>query len=113
MTVDSPVTVVAEAARGFEGDPTLARLLVRAARAGSADVVKFQLVLADELATRDYEYYDLFKQLEMSVGEWESVAEVARAVAVRVWAAVCFVSGSWLSSEMTFWRLGGRSEGGC
>jgi sialic acid synthase SpsE len=80
MTVKNRVTVVAEAAQGFEGDPTLARLLVRAAGVGGADVVKFQLVLADELATRDYEYYDLFKQLEMSVGEWESVAEVARAV---------------------------------
>jgi len=73
------VTIIAEAAQGFEGDPALARLLVRAARAGGADVVKFQLVLADELATRDYEYYDLFKRLEMSVADWETVAQEASA----------------------------------
>ena len=78
------VRIIAEAAQGFEGDPILARLLVRAAGAGGADVVKFQLVLADELATREYEYYDLFKQLEMSVGDWESVAQEAGAAEIGI-----------------------------
>ena len=74
----SPVQIVAEAAQGFEGDPKLARLLVRAARAGKADVVKFQLVFADELATRDYPYYGLFKGLEMPEEAWQAVAADAR-----------------------------------
>lgn len=79
MSVPAPVTVIAEAAQGFEGDPRLARLLVRAARAGGADVVKFQLVFADELATRDYPYYGLFKGLEMTDAAWAAVAADAAA----------------------------------
>ena len=66
MSVAQPITVIAEAAQGFEGDPFVARLLVKAAAAGHADMVKFQLVYADELATPEYAYYGLFKQLEMA-----------------------------------------------
>jgi N,N'-diacetyllegionaminate synthase len=71
------VTVVAEAAQGFEGNPTVARLLVKAAVAGHADLVKFQLVYADELATPQYPYYDLFRALEMAASAWADVAEEA------------------------------------
>jgi len=77
MTGRHAVRIVAEAAQGFEGDPRLARLLVRAAHAGGADVVKFQLVFADELATRDYPYYGLFKSLEMPREAWQAVAAEA------------------------------------
>lgn len=77
MSSNRPVTIIAEAAQGFEGNVTLARLLVKAAEAGNADVVKFQLVLADELATRDYTYYGLFKQLEMALSDWQAVAQDA------------------------------------
>lgn len=84
------VTIVAEAAQGFEGDPSLARLLVRAAAAGRADMVKFQLVYADELATPDYPYYALFKQLEMPFGAWEVVAREAERSGIGL---VCDVFG--------------------
>lgn len=73
------VRIIAEAAQGFEGEPRLARLLVRAAKAGGADIVKFQLVFADELATRDYPYYGLFKGLEMPEQAWRDVAADASA----------------------------------
>lgn len=73
------MTIVAEAAQGFEGDPTLARMLVRAAAVGRADLVKFQLVFADELATPAYRHHSLFRQLEMPEAAWETVAaEAAR-----------------------------------
>lgn len=72
------ITIVAEAAQGFEGSVDLARKLVRAAREGDADAVKFQLVYADEISTPQYKYYDLFKKLEMSDGEWKAVSEEAR-----------------------------------
>ncbi len=75
----SNVEIIAEAAQGFEGEPRLARLLVRAAKAGGAHAVKFQLVFADELATRDYPYYDLFKGLEMPDSVWRQVADDAAA----------------------------------
>jgi N,N'-diacetyllegionaminate synthase len=76
--VSLPVSVIAEAAQGYEGDPFIARLLVRAAAAGQADMVKFQLVYADELATPEYAYYGLFKQLEMSHDAWTRVVADAR-----------------------------------
>jgi len=62
--------IIAEAAQGFEGDPLLARLLVQAAARAGADAVKFQLVYADEIATPEYKYYDLFKKLEMPATCW-------------------------------------------
>ena len=70
--------IIAEAAQGFEGNERLALLLVRAAQAGGADIVKFQLVYAEELATPDYAYFGLFKQLEMSDASWKLVAQAAR-----------------------------------
>ncbi|MBI3608053.1 MAG: N-acetylneuraminate synthase family protein [Nitrospirae bacterium] len=78
MTGATRVTVIAEVAQGFEGDPSLAVMFVRAAAAGEADLVKFQLVYADELATPDYLHYELFQRLEMSDAEWERVAAEAR-----------------------------------
>lgn len=68
------IEIIAEIAQGYEGDPTLARLLARAAAGAGADAVKFQLVYADELATPGYRYYDLFKSLEMDRAAWEAVA---------------------------------------
>lgn len=67
------VEIIAEAAQGYEGDPTLARLLARAAIRAGADAVKFQLVYADELATPDYQHYRLFRGLEMPREAWASV----------------------------------------
>jgi N,N'-diacetyllegionaminate synthase len=69
----TPIKLVAEAAQGFEGDPRQALLLARAAAAGGADLVKFQLVYADELALPGYRYYELFRSLEMSDADWHAV----------------------------------------
>jgi sialic acid synthase SpsE len=71
--------IVAEAAQGYEGEPSLAHMLVHAAADGGADLVKFQLVYADELATPAYQYYSLFKGLEMPDAVWQAVAETAAA----------------------------------
>jgi sialic acid synthase SpsE len=65
--------IVAELAQGFEGSVKQAKLLVRAASKAGADAAKFQLVYADELATPDYPYYELFSGLEMTDEEWLSV----------------------------------------
>jgi len=62
--------IVAEIAQGYEGDPKLAELLAKAAVLSGADAVKFQLVIADELAVPTYEYYDLFHSLEMPDPVW-------------------------------------------
>lgn len=64
------VEIIAELAQGFEGNLTQSKLLVKAAAKAGADAAKFQLVYADELATPDYEYYELFSSLEMSDADW-------------------------------------------
>mgnify|MGYP006100741037 FL=1 len=60
------VEIVAELAQGFEGSLEQTKLLVKAAAKAGANAAKFQLVYADELATPDYQYYDLFTDLEMT-----------------------------------------------
>lgn len=68
---------MAELAQGFEGRPEQARLLMKAAAAAGADAAKFQLVYADELATPDYKYYELFRSLEMADEVWSGLATYA------------------------------------
>ena len=72
------VEVIAEIAQGFEGNLHQAILFVKAAASAGANSVKFQLVYADELATNDYEYYDLFKSLEMPDEDWDLLAKYSR-----------------------------------
>ena len=78
MTSFTRPYIVAEAAQGFEGDATLAHLLVKASAAANADAIKFQLVFADDLAVPEYAYYDLFEKLEMSAASWRAVRDDAR-----------------------------------
>lgn len=86
MTIDSApiIEIIAELAQGFEGRPEQARLLVRAAAAAGADAAKFQLVYADELATPDYKYYDLFRSLEMADAVWEELAAYAQELGIAL-----------------------------
>ncbi len=78
------IEIVAELAQGFEGNPQLASLLLKAAAAGGADAAKFQLVYADELATPDYKYYELFKSLEMDDAVWASLAQQATSAGIEL-----------------------------
>jgi N,N'-diacetyllegionaminate synthase len=69
------IEVVAEIAQGYEGNAKLASLLTKGAIASNADSIKFQLVYADELATPDYQYYPLFKELEMELDVWVDICK--------------------------------------
>jgi len=69
------IEIIAEIAQGFEGNEKLANLLTKGAIASGADSVKFQLVYADELATPDYEHYQLFKELEMTQSVWTNISQ--------------------------------------
>tara|TARA_B100000787_G_C16180503_1_gene291510 strand:- start:590 stop:1606 length:1017 start_codon:yes stop_codon:yes gene_type:complete len=69
------IEIIAEVAQGFEGNEKLANLLTKGAIASGADAVKFQLVYADELATPDYEHYQLFKELEMAQSIWTDICK--------------------------------------
>ena len=67
------VEIIGEIAQGFEGCAEQAKLLVKAAATAGANAAKFQLIFADELATPDYEYYDLFSSLEMPDSDWSDI----------------------------------------
>jgi len=78
------VEIIAELAQGFEGRPEQARILLKAAAAAGADAAKFQLVYADELATPDYKYYELYKSLEMSDEIWRGLATYASELGIQL-----------------------------
>jgi N,N'-diacetyllegionaminate synthase len=78
------VQIIAELAQGFEGRPEQARLLLRAAAAAGADAAKYQLVYADELATPDYKYYDLFRSLEMPDDVWSGLSSYAKELNIEL-----------------------------
>lgn len=78
------IEIIAELAQGFEGRPEQARMLLKAAAAGGADAAKFQLVYADELATPDYKYYNLFKTLEMPDEVWAGLAVYALELGINL-----------------------------
>lgn len=69
------IEIIAEAAQGYDGNPTLTHLLTVGAIEAQADAVKFQLVYADELATPDYHFYQAFKQLEMPKEIWQKTVD--------------------------------------
>lgn len=69
--------IIAELAQGFEGSPEQAKLLLKAASSAGADAAKYQMVYADELASPDYKYFDLFKSLEMGDSVWTELARYA------------------------------------
>ncbi len=78
------VEIIAELAQGFEGCPDQSRLLLKAAASAGADAAKYQLVYADELATPDYRYYELFKSLEMPDDVWRNLAMYAAELNIRL-----------------------------
>lgn len=70
--------IIAECAQGYAADSkdesiSLARVLVAAAKASTADSVKFQLINAEEICTRDYKYYGLFDSLDLGIEGWREI----------------------------------------
>ncbi|MBN8521984.1 MAG: N-acetylneuraminate synthase family protein [Alphaproteobacteria bacterium] len=74
--------IIAEAAQGFEGNVDVSKLLVRSAAKAGASAIKFQCVYADDLAEKGYEYYDLFRSLEMPVSAWQEIRELCRTLKI-------------------------------
>lgn len=74
MSTKNKIEIIAEIAQGYEGSIKLTNLLTTGAIATEADAVKYQLVYANELATPDYQYYELFKSLEMPTSIWQETS---------------------------------------
>lgn len=76
--------IIAEIAQGYEGNLNQSKLLVKAASKAKANAVKFQLVYANEIATPDYEYFNLFKDLEMSDKDWQEIKEYSKEQSIEL-----------------------------
>jgi N,N'-diacetyllegionaminate synthase len=74
MFMRNKIEIIAEIAQGYEGSLDLAKLLLKSAVNSGVDAVKFQMIFADELATKNYKHYRLFKDLEMSLKEWTHIS---------------------------------------
>lgn len=95
-----PIEIIAELAQGFEGRPEQARLLMKAAAAAGADAAKYQLVYADELATPDYKYYDLFRSLEMSDEVWAGLAAYAGELGIQLYVDIFGIRSLQLAEQL-------------
>jgi N,N'-diacetyllegionaminate synthase len=79
------IEIIAEIAQGYEGNSKLAELLVKGAIAANADSVKLQLVYADELCVPEYEYFELFRSLEMKEEIWEGLVQMVKAANKKIY----------------------------
>ena len=66
------VYILAEIAQSYEGNMETLVDISKGACGAGADGIMFQVVLADELAVKNYVHYGLFKSLEMTDETWES-----------------------------------------
>jgi len=80
--------IVAEIAQGYEGSAKLVELFVKTAAACRADAVKFQIFKADELAMPDYQYYGLFKSLELTDDVWKAAVAKAHELGIAIFSDV-------------------------
>lgn len=76
--MDKNLDIIAEIAQGYMGDITLCKKFIEAASNANATSIKFQLVYADELSTKDYKHYKLFKSLEIKDKDWKILNSVSK-----------------------------------
>lgn len=80
--------LIAELAQSFEGKIEQAKILLKAAISSGANSAKFQIVYADELSTFDYQFYDLFKSLEMKDSDWLELNNLAKKNDINLYADI-------------------------
>ena len=76
---------ISEIAQGYEGNYNLAKKLIMETSNTGADIIKFQLIFAEELATKDYIHYKLFKKLEIPKIQWQALVKKAKKLKLKVY----------------------------
>jgi sialic acid synthase SpsE len=74
------VYVIAEAEINHNGDIEIAKKMIEAAKECGADCVKFQYIIANEIATPDSSYYELFSKVELSQGQFKELKYLSEEV---------------------------------
>jgi sialic acid synthase SpsE len=71
------IYIIAEAEINHNGDIETAKKMVEVAKECGADCVKFQYIIASEIADQSSPYYGLFKKAELSQGQFIELKEFA------------------------------------
>lgn len=89
--------VIAEIAQGYEGSFKLCEKFARLAKASGANAVKFQIFQAQELCRSDYQYNQLFKDLEIAPSEWKKIVNLCTEIGIDFYADIFGVETlSWM-----------------
>ena len=75
---NSPVFVIAEAGINHNGSLKIGKKLIIEAKKAGADAIKFQTFKADDLASRNSNFFKLFKKLELSDHEFMELSKFAK-----------------------------------
>ena len=94
------ITLIAEIANAHEGNPTLAKKLIDAASENNADIIKFQIFTATELLERNHENFKLFKNLEMSSGQWTKLIRYAKHKKLKVFVDVFGINSAKMAHNL-------------
>ena len=92
-TIQKKVFIIAEIANSHEGKVTEAKKIITAAANAKADAVKFQKIIADELAERDHENYQMYKNLEMNDKEWKELIQFSKKLKIKFYVDVFGLKG--------------------
>jgi len=75
---ENPVFVVAEAGLNHNGDLEIAKKMISAVKESGADAIKFQTFRTEEFLSKSSEYFDFFKNTELSFNDFEELNEYAQ-----------------------------------
>jgi N,N'-diacetyllegionaminate synthase len=70
--------IIAEAEINHNGSLKIAKKMVKIAKKCGADCIKFQYIIANEIADESSEYYPLFKKVELSQDEFFKLKEFSK-----------------------------------
>jgi len=79
--------VIAEAEINHNGDLETALKMVEVAKKAGAQAIKFQYILAEEIATPNSSYHSLFKKVELTHKEFEQIFDRSQVIGID-----CFVT---------------------
>ncbi|RZD44357.1 MAG: hypothetical protein CXT78_06745 [Thaumarchaeota archaeon] len=88
------VFVIAEIANSHEGKLSVAKEIIKAAANTKANAVKFQKIIADELAEKEHENYQMYKNLEMSDNEWKDIIQFSKKLKIKIFVDVFGLKGA-------------------
>jgi N,N'-diacetyllegionaminate synthase len=74
----SPTFIVAEAGLNHNGELDIAKKMINAVYESGADAIKFQTFRTEEFLSKSSEYFDFFKNTELSFSDFEELNEYAK-----------------------------------